>query len=63
MLYNWAAENPRRIACIAGIYPVCDFRSWPGVEKTAAAIVVLVAFLIVMNLSAVWLRSKLEKRF
>jgi dipeptidyl aminopeptidase/acylaminoacyl peptidase len=30
MLYNWAAENPQRVACIAGIYTVCDLRSFPG---------------------------------
>jgi hypothetical protein len=28
MLYNWAAENPERVAGIAGIYPVCDLRSY-----------------------------------
>ena len=33
MLYNWAAENPARVACIAGIYPVCDLRSYPGLER------------------------------
>jgi hypothetical protein len=30
MLYNWAVEHPRRVACIAGIYTVCDLRSFPG---------------------------------
>src|SRR5438445_653198 len=24
MLYNWAAEHPSSVACIAGIYPVCN---------------------------------------
>ena len=33
MLYNWAAENPLRVACIAGIYTVCDLRSYPGLDK------------------------------
>ena len=28
MLYNWAAENPERVACIAGIYTVCDLLSY-----------------------------------
>ena len=28
MLYNWAAENQKG-QCIAGIYPVCDLRSYP----------------------------------
>ena len=30
MLYNWAAQNPQTVACIAGIYPVCNLRSFPG---------------------------------
>lgn len=30
MIYNWAAANPERVACIYGDAPVCDFRSWPG---------------------------------
>jgi pimeloyl-ACP methyl ester carboxylesterase len=30
MLYNWAAENSRDVACIAGIYPVTNVDSWPG---------------------------------
>ncbi|MFI2811150.1 MULTISPECIES: phosphate ABC transporter permease PstA [Microbulbifer] len=33
------------------------------VEKTSAAIMVLLSFLIVMNASAVWLRKKLERRW
>jgi pimeloyl-ACP methyl ester carboxylesterase len=28
--YNWAANNPDRVACIYGDAPVCDIRSWPG---------------------------------
>lgn len=28
--YNWATENPTRVACIYGDAPVCDFKSWPG---------------------------------
>ncbi len=32
-------------------------------ERTAAAIMVLLAFLVVMNLLAVWLRKKFEKRW
>lgn len=35
MHYNWAAEHPESVGCIAGIYPVGDLRSWPGL-KTAA---------------------------
>jgi pimeloyl-ACP methyl ester carboxylesterase len=30
MVYNWAAENPDKIACVAGIYPVLDLTSYPG---------------------------------
>jgi dipeptidyl aminopeptidase/acylaminoacyl peptidase len=37
MLYNWAAENPDKVRCILGIYPVCDLRSYPGLEKAAGA--------------------------
>jgi pimeloyl-ACP methyl ester carboxylesterase len=37
MLYNWAVENPDKVACIAGIYPVCDLRSYPGIEKACGA--------------------------
>jgi predicted esterase len=37
MLYNWAAENPHRVRCIAGIYPVCDLRSYPGLKQAAPA--------------------------
>jgi pimeloyl-ACP methyl ester carboxylesterase len=37
MVYNWAAENPTRVACIAGIYTVCDLRSYPGLENACGA--------------------------
>lgn len=37
MFYNWAAENPEKVACIGGIYPVCDLTSYPGLGATAAA--------------------------
>jgi pimeloyl-ACP methyl ester carboxylesterase len=37
MLYNWAAENPARVACIAGIYTVCDLRSSPGLARACGA--------------------------
>lgn len=37
MLYNWAAEHPRSVACIAGIYPVCNLASFPGLAKACAA--------------------------
>lgn len=37
MHYNWAVENPDKVACIAGIYPVCDLRSYPGLQRAAPA--------------------------
>ncbi|MFO0804718.1 MAG: prolyl oligopeptidase family serine peptidase [Gemmataceae bacterium] len=37
MLYNWAVENPESVAGIAGIYPVCDLRSYPGLDKACGA--------------------------
>ena len=37
MLYNWAAENADHVAGIAGIYPVCDLRSYPGLDKACGA--------------------------
>ena len=35
MLYNWAAEHPNHVACIAGIYTVCDMSSWPGLKPVS----------------------------
>ena len=29
-VYNWAAENTEKVACIYCDTPVCDFKSWPG---------------------------------
>lgn len=37
MLYNWAAEHPESVGAIAGIYPVCNLRSWPGLERACGA--------------------------
>jgi pimeloyl-ACP methyl ester carboxylesterase len=37
MLYTWACENPDRVAAIAGIYPVCNIESYPGIERAAGA--------------------------
>jgi hypothetical protein len=37
MLYNWAAENPDSVACIAGIYPVCNLISYPGLKRACGA--------------------------
>lgn len=30
IVYNWAAANPDKVACIYADAPVCDFKSWPG---------------------------------
>lgn len=35
MHYNWAAEHPESVGCIAGIYPVGDLRSWPGLKAAS----------------------------
>lgn len=32
--YNWAVQNPDKVACIYGDAPVCDFKSWPGGKGT-----------------------------
>lgn len=37
MHYNWAVEHPELVARIAGIYTVCDLRSYPGLAKAAPA--------------------------
>jgi len=37
MLYCWAVENPDKVRCSAGIYPVCDIASYPGLAKACGA--------------------------
>ena len=37
MLYNWAVEHPEAVACIAGIYPVCNLSSYPGLDRACGA--------------------------
>ena len=37
MLYNYAAENCESVACIAGIYPVCNLSSYPGLKRACGA--------------------------
>ena len=37
MLYNWAVENPKSVGCIAGIYPVCNIASYPGLRTACGA--------------------------
>lgn len=34
-MYNWAAEHPESVACLAGIYPVCNMESYPGLKSAA----------------------------
>jgi pimeloyl-ACP methyl ester carboxylesterase len=34
---SWAAENPDKVAGIAGIYPVFDLRTYPSLAKAAVA--------------------------
>lgn len=34
---SWASERPELVAGLAGIYPVFDFRTYPGLEKAAPA--------------------------
>jgi len=37
MLYCWAAENPEKVKCVVGIYPVCNIASYPGVGRACGA--------------------------
>jgi hypothetical protein len=37
MTLAWAAENPEKVAGFAGIYPVCNLASYPGIERAAEA--------------------------
>lgn len=30
IVFNWAAKNPDKVACIYADAPVCDFKSWPA---------------------------------
>lgn len=34
---SWATSNPEKVGAFAGIYPVCDLASYPGVDKAAGA--------------------------
>ncbi|MCF7958532.1 MAG: family 78 glycoside hydrolase catalytic domain, partial [Phycisphaerae bacterium] len=36
-MYNWAAEHPESVAGLAGIYPVCNMASWPGLKRASDA--------------------------
>ena len=37
MLYNWAVENADKVSGIAGIYPVCNVASYPGLKRACGA--------------------------
>lgn len=37
MLFNWASLHPSEVVRIAGIYPVCDLRSYPGLTVASKA--------------------------
>lgn len=37
MAYNWAADQPERVKSIGGIYPVVNFREYPGREYVRRA--------------------------
>lgn len=37
MTLAWAASNPDKVGAFAGIYPVCDIASYPGIAKAAGA--------------------------
>jgi len=37
MLINWASDNPNRVKCIGGTYPVCDIASYPGLATASSA--------------------------
>ena len=37
MLYSWAADNPDKVSCITGIYPVCNIASYPGLKRACGA--------------------------
>ncbi len=37
MLYSWAVSHANCVGGIAGIYPVCNIASYPGIERAAPA--------------------------
>ena len=34
---SWAIANPGKVAGLAGIYPVFDFHTYPGLQRAAPA--------------------------
>jgi phosphate transport system permease protein len=45
------------------VYLWADSPERAFVERTSAAIIVLLVFLVIMNAAAVWLRSRFERRW
>jgi pimeloyl-ACP methyl ester carboxylesterase len=37
MLLTWAANHPEKVGAFAGIYPVCNLESYPGLDRAAPA--------------------------
>lgn len=37
MLYSWAVQHPQSVGGVAGIYPVCNIASYPGLGRAAGA--------------------------
>ena len=37
MTLSWAADNPDKVGGFAGIYPVCNLSSYPGLQRAAPA--------------------------
>lgn len=33
ILYNWAKRNPEKVICVYADAPVCDIKSWPGIDR------------------------------
>lgn len=46
---SWALAHPERVAGIIGIYPVYDFRTYPGLERAAPAYGITVQELTARN--------------
>jgi len=37
IIFNWAIKNPEKVSCIYADAPVCDFKSWPKINKAITA--------------------------
>ena len=45
------------------IFMWADFAERMFIHKTSAAIIVLLVFLMIMNIGAIWLRKRLQRRW